>query len=113
MQEKRNRNNRSGTESPLKGAIFGLYTAEDIKFKEGKTLIEKDTLIELKTTDVNGEIAFIADLPDTPKKETPAMPKTGDDRSPLIWLLLLGLGGGMAGAAWFLRKKGKEDQNQD
>ena len=37
----------------------------------------------------------------------------GDDRSPLIWLLLLGLGGGMAGAAWFLWKKGKEDQNQD
>jgi LPXTG-motif cell wall-anchored protein len=28
-------------------------------------------------------------------------------------MLLLGLGGGMAGAAWFLRKKGKEDQNQD
>ena len=39
-------------------------------------------------------------------------PKTGDDRSPVIWLLL-GLGGGMAGAVWFLRKKGKEDQNQD
>ena len=51
------------TESPLKGAIFGLYTAEDIKSKEGKTLIEKDTLIEQKPTDVNGEIAFIADLP--------------------------------------------------
>ncbi|MBQ7372072.1 MAG: peptidase, partial [Blautia sp.] len=52
-----------GTEAPLKGAIFGLYTAEDIKSKDGKVLIEKDTLIEQKTTDVNGEIGFIADLP--------------------------------------------------
>ena len=46
-------------------------------------------------------------------KETPTTPKTGDDRNPLIWLLLLGLGGGMAGSVWFLRKKGKEEQNQD
>ena len=30
-------------------------------------------------------------------KETPTIPKTGDNRSPLIWLLLLGLGEGMAG----------------
>ena len=52
-----------GTEAPLKGAIFGLYTAEDIKSKDGKVLIEKDTLIEQKTTDVNGKIGFIADLP--------------------------------------------------
>ena len=52
-----------GTETPLKGAIFGLYTAEDIKSKDGKVLIEKDTLIEQKTTDADGQIFFIADLP--------------------------------------------------
>ena len=52
-----------GTEAPLKGAIFGLYTAEDIKSKDGKVLIEKDTLIEQKTTDADGQIFFIADLP--------------------------------------------------
>ena len=52
-----------GTEAPLKGAIFGLYTAEDIKSKDGKVLIEKDTLIEQKTTDADGQISFIADLP--------------------------------------------------
>ena len=52
-----------GTEAPLKGAIFGLFTAEDIKSRDGKVLIEKDTLIEQKTTDADGRIAFIADLP--------------------------------------------------
>ena len=52
-----------GTETPLKGAIFGLYTAEDIKSKDGKVLIGKDTLIEQKTTDTDGKIVFIADLP--------------------------------------------------
>ena len=52
-----------GTQTPLKGAIFGLFTAEDIKSKDGKVLIEKDTLIEQKTTDVDGLIYFIADLP--------------------------------------------------
>ena len=50
---------------------------------------------------------------ETPKKETPTTPKTGDDRNPLIWLLLLGLGGGLAGAAWYLRKKDEKDQKQD
>lgn len=38
---------------------------------------------------------------------------TGDDRNPLIWLLLFGMGGCMAGAAWYLRKKDEKDQNQD
>ena len=45
--------------------------------------------------------------------ETPTTPKTGDDWNPLIWLLLLGIGGCMAGAAWYLRKKDEKDQNQD
>ena len=53
--------------------------------------------------------------PSTPttSTETPTTPKTGDDRKPLIWLLLLALGGGLAGAAWYLRKKDEKDQNQD
>ena len=46
-------------------------------------------------------------------KETPTTPKTGDDRNPLIWLLLFGIGGCMAGAAWYLRKKDEKDQNQE
>ena len=49
---------------------------------------------------------------ETPK-ETPTTPKTGDDRNPLIWLMLLGIGGCVAGAAWYLRKKDEKDQNQD
>ena len=52
-----------GTEAPLKGAVFGLYAAEDIKSKEGKVLLEKDTLIEQRRTDADGLIAFTADLP--------------------------------------------------
>jgi len=51
------------TNEPLQGGIFGLFAAEDIKSASGKTLIEKDTIIELKTTDAQGKISFIADLP--------------------------------------------------
>lgn len=47
----------------LSGAIFGLYAAEDIVSASGKVLIEKDTIIELKTTDESGWIHFMADLP--------------------------------------------------
>lgn len=47
----------------LSGAIFGLYAADDIVSSKGKVLLAKDTLIELKTTDEDGKIRFIADLP--------------------------------------------------
>ena len=47
----------------LSGAIFGLFAAEDIVSASGKVLIEKDTIIELKTTDESGWIHFMADLP--------------------------------------------------
>ena len=47
----------------LSGAIFGLYAADDIVSSKGKVLLAKDTLIELKTTDEEGKIRFIADLP--------------------------------------------------
>ena len=47
----------------LSGAIFGLYAADDIVSLKGKVLLAKDTLIELKTTDEEGKIQFVADLP--------------------------------------------------
>ena len=49
----------------------------------------------------------------TPQKETPTTPKTGDDYNPLIWLLLLGLGGCLLGAGLYLRKKGNQGQTPD
>lgn len=51
------------TERVLAGGIFGLFTREDIKNAGGDVLMEADTLIELKTTDENGQIIFTADLP--------------------------------------------------
>ena len=47
----------------LSGAIFGIYAADDIVSSKGKVLLAKDTLIELKTTDEDGKIQFVADLP--------------------------------------------------
>lgn len=48
----------------LEGAIFGLFAKEDIKSATtGNILIEADEIIELKATDENGKITFIADLP--------------------------------------------------
>lgn len=47
----------------LAGGIFGLYTRNDIVGMNGEVLMEADTLIELKTTDENGQITFMADLP--------------------------------------------------
>lgn len=52
-----------GTERVLAGGIFGLVTREDIKNAGGDVLMEANTLIELKTTDENGQITFMADLP--------------------------------------------------
>ena len=51
------------TEIRLKGAVFGLYTADVVTNKKGDTLISGDTLIEQRVTDANGEITFTADLP--------------------------------------------------
>ena len=52
-----------GTERMLAGGIFGLYTKDEIVSASGNILMEADTLIELKTTDENGQITFAADLP--------------------------------------------------
>ena len=51
------------TERVLAGGVFGLFTREDIKNASGDVLMEADALIELKTTDENGQITFTADLP--------------------------------------------------
>lgn len=53
-----------GTDRVLEGAVFGLFAKEDIvSATTGKVLIEKDEIIELKTTDADGKITFIADMP--------------------------------------------------
>ena len=52
-----------GSDRVLEGGIFGLFAAEDIVSSSGEVLIEKDEIIELKSTDSEGKIAFVADLP--------------------------------------------------
>ena len=48
----------------MEGAIFGLFAKEDIKSETtGKVLIEANEIIELKSTDEEGKITFVADLP--------------------------------------------------
>lgn len=67
----------TGTGTVLAGALFGLYSAEDIysyieylaeedqwvSSETPRLLIEKDTLIAIVTTDVNGKAVFKEDLP--------------------------------------------------
>ena len=49
--------------TPIVGAVFGLYADEDIKNVDGKVIIEKGTLLEKTTSDENGKIAFVKDYP--------------------------------------------------
>ena len=88
------------------------------------TFVNEPTTVEVSKTETTPttEKPTTPDNPTNPStpttstetpKETPTTPKTGDDRNPLIWLLLLGLGGGLAGVAWYLRKKDEKDQNQE
>ena len=52
------------SDEPVKGALFGLYTAEDILAPDGKTvLVPADTLIEKATSDEKGNVHFKKDLP--------------------------------------------------
>ena len=50
------------TEEKLEGVIFGLYAKEDILSNQGEVLVEKDTLLEKKATDENGQLTFDSDL---------------------------------------------------
>lgn len=52
-----------GSDRVLKGGVFGLFAGEDIKSASGEVLLKKDTLIEQRATDENGELTFTADLP--------------------------------------------------
>ena len=49
--------------TPITGAVFGLYADEDIKNADGRVIIEKGTLLEKATSDENGKIAFVKDYP--------------------------------------------------
>jgi len=51
------------TGETLEGAIIGIYAGEDIKGKDGKIVIKKDTLIEKARTNVAGKAEYTADLP--------------------------------------------------
>jgi len=50
-------------EKTVEGAAYGLYAKEDIISARGDILVEADALIETETTDADGKIAFMADLP--------------------------------------------------
>lgn len=43
---------------PLENAKFGLYANEDIYDLSGKLIVKKDSLIEEKTSDSNGQLSF-------------------------------------------------------
>lgn len=47
----------------LKGAVFGLYAAEDIARNDGIILVKKDILIQKVESDEEGNAKFTADLP--------------------------------------------------
>ncbi len=47
------------TKAPLKGALYGLYAAED--FQDG--MVKKDTLLAIATTKEDGMTTFMEDLP--------------------------------------------------
>jgi LPXTG-motif cell wall-anchored protein len=50
-------------DTPVAGAVFGLYAAEDIENANGEVIIEAGTLLETAVSDENGRIAFKKDYP--------------------------------------------------
>lgn len=50
---------------PLEGAVFGIYSQEDIFDYRGNVLVKKDTLIQSVTTDSKGSATFLKTLPVT------------------------------------------------
>ena len=51
------------TGKTIQGATIGLYSGENIKDKQGNTIIEKDTLIEKAITNEWGKAKYSIDLP--------------------------------------------------
>ncbi len=47
----------------LQGAKFGIYASEDIKGRDNRVVIAKDTLIETAITNEQGQAIFTVDLP--------------------------------------------------
>ncbi len=50
-------------DTPVAGAVFGLYAAEDIENASGEIIIEAGTLLETAVSDENGRITFKKDYP--------------------------------------------------
>lgn len=67
----------SETKKPIEGVMFGLYNAEEIKNAKGEIVLEKDTLIELASTDAKGQIRFAANLPHGKYYAVEVEPKPG------------------------------------
>lgn len=53
----------SETKKVLEGAVFGLFTKEDIVNADGKVIVNADTQIEKAVTGKDGKVTFISDLP--------------------------------------------------
>ena len=53
----------SETGEPVSGAVFGLFTKEDIVNADGKVIVSKDTLLEKAVSDSKGLIRFVKDYP--------------------------------------------------
>jgi len=53
----------SVSKEAIAGVVFGLYAKEDIVSVQGDVLVEKDMLIEQKSTDEAGKLTFASDLP--------------------------------------------------
>lgn len=51
------------TKLPVAGAEFGLYAKEAILNADGKTIIEKDALLEVAVADADGRVEFVKDYP--------------------------------------------------
>lgn len=49
--------------SPVKGAEFALYAAEDIKNANNSVIVTKGTLLEKAVSDENGKVTFTKDYP--------------------------------------------------
>ena len=49
--------------TPIAGAVFGLFAKEDIVNKDGKVIVKADTQIERTVTGKDGRAAFTSDLP--------------------------------------------------
>ena len=50
-------------DTPVAGAVFGLFAAEDIKNANGDVITTAGTLLETAVSDENGRIAFVKDYP--------------------------------------------------